>query len=312
MLEIRLLGQFDVRLDGAPVEIPSRPAQSLLAYLILNAGIPHRREKLAGLLWPDATESNARSNLRHELWRLRKALDAGRPAGRDYLLADDLSITFDAKADYRLDVAVLEGKGSETGPADDLVEALSVYQGELLPGFYDDWVVPEREQLQAIFERQMTVLMDRLVAEAHWPEVLEWGERWVALGHAPEPAYRALMTAHSGRGDSSSVVGVYQRCVEALRRDLGVEPSAQTRSLYERLVAREQETRDDGGQALRGVVSPVLPRPLTRTHNLPAQLTSFIGRTKEMAEIKAVKQHFLAQPFFRVVLFLGKQHCICL
>ena len=65
MLQVRLLGQFDLRLRGAAVALPSRPAQSLLAYLLLNAGTPHRREKLAGLLWPDASESNARSNLRH-------------------------------------------------------------------------------------------------------------------------------------------------------------------------------------------------------------------------------------------------------
>ena len=67
MLEVRLLGQFDVRLDGVPIELPSRRAQSLLAYLLLNPRTPHRREQLAGLLWPDATESNARSNLMHEL-----------------------------------------------------------------------------------------------------------------------------------------------------------------------------------------------------------------------------------------------------
>ena len=82
MLEVRLLGQFDVKRDGKPIEIPSRPAQALLAYLLLNAGTAHRREKLAGLLWPDATESNARSNLRHKFWRLRKALRPGLPPER--------------------------------------------------------------------------------------------------------------------------------------------------------------------------------------------------------------------------------------
>ena len=53
-LEVRLLGQFGLRRDDAAVLLPSRPAQSLLAYLILSAGTAHRREKLSGLLWPDA------------------------------------------------------------------------------------------------------------------------------------------------------------------------------------------------------------------------------------------------------------------
>ena len=84
MLEIRLLGQFDIRRDGAPVEIPSRPAQSLLAYLVLNPGVAHRREKLAGLLWPDATEANARSYLRKALWQVRKSLAAEAPRRREH------------------------------------------------------------------------------------------------------------------------------------------------------------------------------------------------------------------------------------
>lgn len=100
MLEIRLLGQFDLKLDGEPVEIPSRSAQTLLAYLLLNTGISHRREKLAGLIWPDATESNARSYLRKALWLARKSLDAGTPGGEKYLLADDISITFNPNAKY--------------------------------------------------------------------------------------------------------------------------------------------------------------------------------------------------------------------
>ena len=77
MFALRLLGQFDLRLDGRLVEIPSRPAQSLLAYLALTAGIAHRRERLAGLIWPDIPEVDARRNLRRALWHIRKA--AGGP-----------------------------------------------------------------------------------------------------------------------------------------------------------------------------------------------------------------------------------------
>src|SRR5688500_44761 len=62
MLQIRLLGQFDVRIDGKRILIPSRAGQSLLAYLLLTAGTPHRREKLAGILWPDFADDTARKN----------------------------------------------------------------------------------------------------------------------------------------------------------------------------------------------------------------------------------------------------------
>src|ERR671924_559371 len=98
MLQIRLLGQFDTRLDGRRVVIPTRAAQSLLAYLVLTAGTPHRREKLAGIFWPDTTDEAARKNLRQELWRIRKALSTGQPAEGDYLLADELTLRFNREA----------------------------------------------------------------------------------------------------------------------------------------------------------------------------------------------------------------------
>src|SRR3974377_154331 len=124
MLEIRLLGQFDLRLDDQPIELPSRPAQSLLAYFVLRPGAPQRREKLAGLLWPDATDANARSYLRQALWRIRKALEA---AGHDYFLTDDLTIAFDADGAYWLDVHLLEQEVTTNTPTEELLRCVEVY-----------------------------------------------------------------------------------------------------------------------------------------------------------------------------------------
>src|SRR5690349_8553740 len=142
MLEVRLLGKFEVKFNNKSSSISSRPAQSLFAYLILNAGTPHRREKLAGLLWPDSLEETARGNLRHALWRIRKELPSQPKV--EYLLADELSIAFNASAEYRLDVALLEHLNEECS-SDELIAVLSNYQGELLPGFYEEWVLLERE-----------------------------------------------------------------------------------------------------------------------------------------------------------------------
>src|SRR5579859_2801614 len=237
MLEVRLLGQFGLRRDDAAVLLPSRPAQSLLAYLVLSAGAAHRREKLAGLLWPDADEDNARSNLRHALWRIRKAIESDQ-AATPYLLADELAVSFNAGANYWLDAAILT-RGSNT--LQDLTESVAAYRGELLPGLYDDWITLERERLEALFQDKMQRLLDRLIEERRWAQVLEWGERWVALGHAPEPGYRALMRAHAELGDRARVAAVYQRCREALFNELGVEPSPATRRLHERLRRDEPE-----------------------------------------------------------------------
>ncbi|CAG0935534.1 Putative HTH-type transcriptional regulator [Thermoflexales bacterium] len=295
MLELRLLGQFNLRFDGQPIEIPSRPAQSLLAYLVLKPGTAYRRERLAGLLWPDATDVNARSYLRQALWRIRKALEVTQ---RDYFLTDDLTIAFAADAEHWLDVAQLEREMTASSTTAELLECASVYQGEFLPGFYDEWIAPERERLQAIYEHKMTWLLDNLVAEQRWPEALEWGERWIALAHAPEPAYRALMLAHNGLGDVSSMAAAYQRCSEALQREFGVEPSEPTRTLYEQLSKGEGSSNPAVSQLPIGSRPPV-------THNLPSQLTTFIGRKREVAEVKRL----LTSTPSRLVTLTGSGGC---
>jgi predicted ATPase/DNA-binding SARP family transcriptional activator len=278
MLEVKLLGRFDVRCNGLSIAITSRPAQSLFAYLILSAGTAHRREKLAGMLWPDSLEETARDNLRHALWRIRKALPL-KPK-TDYLLADDLSIAFNASAEYWLDAAELE-KLSETASADELIAVLSTYQGELLPGFYDEWVGLEREHLYSVFEHHMARLMSLLQDEKRWLDILDWGERWIKLGQKPEPAYRALMRAHAAKGDMSKVAATYERCVKSLR-EFGIGPSEQTRALYERLKAGKENLE----------TGPASPVPLGEKRkespktNLPVPLTSFIGREREIEEVK--------------------------
>jgi len=276
MLEVRLLGTFEVKHKQKPVTISSRPAQSLFAYLILSAGTSHRREKLAGLLWPDSLEETARDNLRHALWRMRKALSS--VSATRFLRANDLAIGFEKSSDTWLDAAEVEKLG-ESASADELISVLSEYQGELLPGFYDEWVVLERDRLYFLFEHHMARLMSLLQQEGRWLDIFDWGERWIKLGEKPEPAYRALMSAHAAKGDMPKVAATYERCLKALE-EIGFEPSEQTRALYESLKAGKEtfETRS-------AVPVKEKPQEVSKT-NLPAPLTSFIGRERETEEIK--------------------------
>lgn len=286
VLKTNLLGQFEVLIDGVRIDIPTRNAQALLAYLVLTAGQVHRRELLAGLLWPDSAEENARSNLRHELWRLRKAL-AG--TGDSYILSDDLTIAFNSESNYTLDVALLEVVSPESHDAGALMAAVSVYRGELLPGFYQEWVLAERERLQAAYEARSARLVELLQAEGRWSELQDWATRWIAGGGWPEAAYRALMLSYVAAGDLPRAVITYERLCDQLEAELGIHPSEQTRQLYMRLKSGEPvlahspvaesrvvPDRDEGASA---------PTRLASRSNLPQPLTSFIGRQKELAEV---------------------------
>jgi DNA-binding SARP family transcriptional activator/predicted ATPase len=233
-LKIYLLGQFKL-LDGeVQLELPSRPAQSLLAYLVLNAGLTQRREKLAGMLWPEATEANARSYLRQALWRIRKALGSESATWEQYLQISDISVSFNDQADYWVDVyALLEME--ETAPPEQMAEAVASYKGELLPGFYEEWVLLERDRLLAVYHQRMRVMLDCLLERGWWDEVLKWSEQWIHLGHSPEAAFRALMQAYAALGDKGMVKVSFQRCREAMERELGLQPSPETERLYEQL-----------------------------------------------------------------------------
>jgi len=240
MLQIRLLGQFDIRLDGKRVTIPSRAGQSLLAYLVLTAGTSHRREKLAGTFWPDTTDDSARKHLRQELWRIRKSLPTGQPTERDFLIADEFTLKFNREAEYWLDVAQMEKPDLDL---QSLISNLAFYKGELLPGFYDDWISLERERIQAVFDARMEQLLEQLITAERWIAVQELGERWLARSGAREPAYRALMLSNGARGDMAKVASLYKRCTDELIENLGVEPSGKTRALYEGLLKGEKKVR---------------------------------------------------------------------
>ena len=254
MLEVRLLGTFDVKCDGKPVIISSRAAQSFLAYLAMHPTISHRREKIAGMFWPEATEEKARAYLRHELWRIRKALSSKSKA--EYLIADDINIAFNTSVEYWLDVAMLI-ELSDSASSEELIKGLSIIHGELLPGFYEDWITQEREHLQAVYEQKMSRLLESLAEEKRWHETLEWAERWIIVGSGPEAAYRYLMIAYDALGDHMRVTSTYERCRKALGA-LDLEPSEQTRALAFKWAAKLK---------------------------VPIPLTSFIGREKELEEV---------------------------
>ena len=270
MLEIRLLGQFDVRQDGEPIERLSRPAMTLFAYLVLTRGTLHPREKLAGVLWPDSSESNARKNLRQALWQLRKAV------GDSCLRVDPRSIGFNLDSESWLDIQVLESSSDQ-----DLVEGVAAYAGELLPGYYEDWVLLQRDRLEATYERKMQRLLAQQTAKNRWMEVINLAEQWIARGNAPETGFRALLRAHAAMGERLKVEAAYRRCVGTLQQEIGVEPSEETTRLYRNLLVGLESSPDLPPQ---GFGTVVLPRE--QRANLPAQTTLFIGRKDELAAIE--------------------------
>jgi DNA-binding SARP family transcriptional activator len=242
-LSIRLLGTLDLRLDGRPLPpLGSARAESLLAYLLLNRDAPLSREHLAFKLWPDSTEPQARTNLRHVLHNLKRALPdtdrfldvrartvQWRPDAPAWLDTNEFDAALTRAEDH-------ERAGAHADAVVSLREAVSLYRGDLLESCYDDWIASTRayyrRRFLSVLERLATLLIERADYAAAIPHV----ERLLGLDPLREDAYRQLMRLHDARGDRALAVRAYQTCVATLEREVGAKPSQATREAYEALV----------------------------------------------------------------------------
>jgi predicted ATPase/DNA-binding SARP family transcriptional activator len=284
-LEIHLLGEFRLVYVGTPVNQLTAPRlQALLANLVLHRDAPQPRQRLAFGLWPESSEAQARTNLRQLVHALRQTL----PDADHFVHVTAHTLQWRADAPCRLDVADFEVALDRAQAAERqenahalrvaLEQACAIYQGDLLPSCYDDWILPEREQLRQAYANALERLVAFLESQDQPRAALKYARHLVRHDPLREEAYRGLMRLHAACGDRAGVRRVYQTCAAVLERELGVESSAATREAYEHSVRLDAPTRP----------LPSSP-PLTNT-NLPVQLTSFVGRERELAELKPLLQ----------------------
>jgi predicted ATPase/DNA-binding SARP family transcriptional activator len=302
-LEISLLGPLKVTVDGKPVtQFEADTARALLAYLALHADVLCRRETLAGLLWPEQPEAEARHNLRQALSRLRHAI-GDRSTNPPFLLITRQTIQLNPEADTWLDVAAFDDliaacQGHRHRRLEAcrscmrrLGEAVELYQGDLLSGFFlssepfEEWLVAEREQRH----RQTLDALRHLAAyherRGDQERVQDYARRQLALEPWQEEAHRQLMRALALSGQRTAALAQYETCYQVLLEELGVEPDRETTALYECI-------RD-------GTELTTLSR--APPHNLPVPVTPFVGREAEMAEI----EEHLGDPDCRLLTLVG-------
>jgi len=224
----------------------ARKVQELFAYLLLHRKRRHSREVLAGLLWGDSTTAQSRKYLRNALWRLRSVLDSGAGAENGgALLVEPGWVCLNPDADLWLDVATFEqifarvqgvpGRALDTLRVQALRKALDLYRGDLLEGCFQDWCLYERERLQNMYLAILDKLMDHCEARAEYEAGLAYGTCILSYDKARERTHRRLMRLYYLAGDRTAALRQYDRCVEALRRELAVRPAARTITLYEQI-----------------------------------------------------------------------------
>lgn len=264
MLRLYVLGSFRMEQDGERIPLPRGKLESLLAYLALHPQ-QHPREKIAALFWGDNTDENARRSLRVALTTLYKKV------GHAYFLADRQTLQIHPDALLWVDAHEFRSRATRFLSADspNLSELnLDLYQGDLLAELYDDWVLSPREEYRELYLATLLHAIEFLRAASDYPRAIEFANRVLGADPANERAHQHLMVCYSTLGDRTAALEQYEKCKQALGKELGIEPSSETLAVYESI-----KTKIGTGSTA------------ARLTNLPRPLTSFVGRHDQSQEI---------------------------
>lgn len=214
--ELTLLGGFQLRVGGRVVSLPL-PPQRLLAFLALQ-NRPLLRPYVAGALWPEASESRAAGNLRSALWRLAQCSKPLVAAGRHLQIYPEVNV------DVRLgtELALRLRTASPVDSGDLKAEHLSF---DLLPDWYEDWVVLARESFTQLRVHALELLCARLAGAGHHDAAVQAGLAAVAADSLRESAHRALIEAYLAEGNAGPALRQYETFRRVLLDELGLEPS---------------------------------------------------------------------------------------
>jgi len=287
---LKLLGTPRIQRGGRAVEMDTRKAMALVAYLAVT-GQPQARDSLAALLWPDAKAERARGALRRTLSTLRTGL------GGDEVQVEGHRIALDGEA-IDLDVRRFRALVAE-GRLDDAVIA---YTGDFLSGFtlrdsaeFDEWQAIQADGLR----RELGGVLEKLASSEEPRRAINYAKRWLELDPLHEPAHRALMRIHARAGDRVAAVRQFHECERILDRELGVSPLAETMTLARAIESGESEPmtkKPSSGRSAEESVGDLH----TRHGDYAKAIASYeLARTKADPEDRGAIEHKLADVHHR-------------
>jgi DNA-binding SARP family transcriptional activator len=253
VLKVHLFGNVHIELchdNDCAMVAATHKVQSLLAYLVLHRDRCHSRDILLTEFWPEYDQHRARNALNTTLWRLRSAIEPeGVPGGTFVTSSPSGEVGFDTGSSVWLDVANFETDARrflakpadqrQAADAEALEQALSLYTGDLLEGFYDDWALRERERLRLLYLKCQAHLLTWYRTHHRYGCALACGRQ--ILEHDPlrEEIHREMMRLYLKTGRRPLAVQQYHTLCNILSEELGISPMASTQALYRQIAAAE-------------------------------------------------------------------------
>jgi DNA-binding SARP family transcriptional activator len=225
-IHLGLMGGFDLAWHGRSVPIPSS-AQRVVALVALHDR-PMRRSHVAGILWLDAPEERAMGNLRSALWRLRRSrCGVIESDGESLSLANEVE----------LDIRRLEDGARRLGegdlPAWDATLEGLIVAGELLPDWFDDWVLVERERVRQVRLHALERACEELTAIGRFGDAIAAGLAAVSEEPLRESAHRALIAAHLAEGNRFEAIRQFDAYSRLMASELQLDPAPEIRAMID-------------------------------------------------------------------------------
>jgi DNA-binding SARP family transcriptional activator/predicted ATPase len=314
-LALKLFGSYRISLDGHPIDAQlSDKGHALLGYLAVEGDYPHTREKLVGLFWPEQDEEHARGNLSQVLYHLRGKLGDRPVTGvlpseeeirsrEPYLLVTSQEIQLNPQADLETDVAefsarVAACKAHNHPPLECCEACLERYQaaallyaGDFLENLYlpknlefEEWATIQREHLRLDAMGVLEQLVTAYERRGKFDQALGYARRMVQLDELGETGNQHVIRLLAMMDQREEALLHYASFHHALAIQMGAEPGVHSKILYQRI------RKEHIGEELE---------------NLPATLTPFIGRSRELDDLWGL----LRNPKIRLVCVLGPGGC---
>ena len=303
-LEIHTLGGLRIVLNGTAVTgLASRKAEALLLYLACNPQ-PHARETLATMFWDDAPHQRSLANLSVLLSSLRKTMGIFLESSRHTVqIANRENIWLDIEAIVNAIERAPTSSSLSRSTAVPIGNIVPLVQGSFLSGFFisqasdfSEWVVIEQERLLQIILNGLSSLLDFYIQRRQLTEGINLGTKLVSLDPLREESHRQLIQLYAENGQRTAALEQYQSCVAILDEELGVTPDNETTDLMLKVRAGALNNTTTTSR-----ISPVTPQSPVEKHNIPTDMTTFVGREAELQQIETR----LNDPNCRLLSILG-------
>jgi len=240
------------------------------------------------MLWGDTSTEKSKEYLRQALWHLHAALNSDNGNGTEVLMVDHDWLGLNPCSNLWTDVADFErafagaegvaGRQLDAEKARALRDAVSLYNADLLPGYYQDWILFERERLQNMYLLMLDKLIVYLQFNGGYEVAQGYGATILRYDPARERTHRQLMHLYSLAGDRTSALRQFERCVLALKQELGVKPERKTVELYERIKSDQIGYNDPTNDLPRNSVSSDILTRLKQLHSIVSGVQRRIQR----------------------------------